>query len=178
MEFYRLKLCGLRRELPIVSLGPKLKIASFNLLGDSELVEAVARELVKKLERLDFDFLVGPEVKVVPLLHELTKKLNRKFYIVCRKQIYGYMVSPVSSHTKPGLVINGPDAQLIKGKRVVLIDDVVSTGRTMKVLELLMEEVGAKVVARITILKQGSRSEEAVRDLVFLGRLPLFRKNP
>ena len=175
MEYYRLSLCGLERELPIVSLGPHLKIASFNLLGDGELVEKIADELAKRVKNLDFDYLVGPEVKVVPLVQTLAQKLGKSHYVILRKNIMGYMVKPVSNKSQPTLVLNGPDADLLAGKKVFIIDDVVSTGRTIKVVEELMKTVGAQVVGAAAVLKQGEEHEKIDTPFFYLGELPLFK---
>ena len=177
MEYHQLELCGLTRQLPIVPLGPKLKIASFNLLGDGELVEKAADSLAQKLKRLDFDYLVGPEVRVVPLLQALSTKLNKPRHIVLRKNIMGYMTRPVSGKNKPTLVLNGPDAQILKGKKVLMIDDVISTGRTLKVVRELMDSVGARVVGIGAILKQGENKLTTDIPFIFLGKLPLFKKD-
>ena len=176
MNYYPLKICGLTRKLPIVALGPKLSIASFNLLGDGELVEKLAAALAKKLKKTDFDYLVGPEVKVVPLLQALSKKMGRPRYVVLRKHIMGYMMKPISDKTKPNLVLNGSDAALLKGKKVIIVDDVVSTGRTIKVVSELMRLVNAEVVGAVTVFKQGVEQEKFEIPLFFLGTLPLFRK--
>ncbi len=175
MDFYTLKLCGLTRKLPIVALGPNIKIASFNLLGDAELVEATAYNLQQKVKDLDFDIIAGPEVKVVPLLHSLAKKLGHKRYIVCRKKIHGYMTNPQTLEKKPTLVLNGPDANLIKGKRVLVVDDVVSTGRTLKVMDELIEQSGGEVVANAVVLKQGTKKINGIANPIFLGKLPVFK---
>jgi adenine phosphoribosyltransferase len=175
MDYYTLKLCGLIRKLPVVSLGSHLKIASFNLLGDGELVERVAEELEKKIKKFDFDYLVGPEVKVVPLLQALAQKLGKPRYVVLRKNIMGYMVKPTSNKSKPTLVLNGPDAELLKGRKVVIVDDVVSTGRTIKVVAELMESVGGKVVGVAAVLKQGKQQEKSKPCFIYLGSLPLFQ---
>ncbi len=175
MEYYNLKICGLKRQLPIVPLGPKLKIASFNLLGDGELVEKVADDLVKKLKEIDFDYLVGPEVKVVPLIQVLAKKLNKPRYVILRKNIMGYMTKPVSNKSKPTLVLNGPDAEILKEKKVVIVDDVVSTGRTIRVVQEMMKIVGAEVVGAVAVFKQGEKEEEIEVPFFFLGVLPLFK---
>lgn len=174
MQFYTLELCGLTRELPIVSLGPKLRIASFNLLGDGELVERVAEGLEKKIKKFDFDFLVGPEVKVVPLLQALALRLNKPRYIILRKNIMGYMIKPTTVHSKPTLVLDGRDVQILKGKKVLIVDDVISTGRTLKVVQELMKTVGTKIVAVVAVLKQGKEKIDLDIPFVFLGKLPLF----
>lgn len=174
MDYYTLKLCGLTRKLPIVSIGPKLKIASFNLLGDGELVEKVAEELAKEIKKFDFDYLVGPEVKVVPLLQALSKKLEKPRYIILRKNIMGYMVKPILNKSRPTLVLNGSDADLLKGKKVVVVDDVVSTGRTIRVVGELMETVEAKVAGMVAVLRQGKRSIDSKIPFYCLGELPVF----
>jgi len=176
MEYYDLKICGLTRQLPIVPLGPKLKIASFNLLGDGELVEKVAEELAKKLIKNDFDYLVGPEVKVVPLVQILSKKLKKPRYVILRKNIMGYMTKPVINKSKPTLVLNGPDAEILTGKKVVIVDDVVSTGRTIRVVQEMMKTIGAEVVGAVAVIKQGEREEDIDVPFFFLGVLPLFRE--
>lgn len=174
MEFYTLNFSGLTRQLPIISLGPKIRIASFNLLGDVELVKNIAQDLAIKLAGVEFDYLVGPEVKVVPLLQTLSQKLNKERYIVCRKQIHGYMSHPITTPRRPGLVINGTDANLLVDKKVVILDDVVSTGETMKSLKDLIESVGAVVVKQISIFKQGEAPLTIDDPIIFLGQLPLF----
>ncbi len=174
MKYYQLELCGLKRKLPIVALSPKVKVASFNLLGDVELVQAAAGVLAKKLEKFDFDFLVGPEVKVVPLLQELSKLLGKERYIICRKQIMGYMVKPLVTRTKPQLVLDGVDRERLAGKKVAIVDDVISTGRTIKVVKELVREAGAEVVCVAAVLKQGE-VENLEDEIIFLGQLPVFK---
>lgn len=174
MDYYTLKICGLTRKLPIVSLGPHLKIASFNLLGDGELVEKIAEELEKKIKKMDFDYLVGPEVKVVPLLQALAQRLGKPRYVILRKNIMGYMVKPVSNKSKPTLVLNGSDAEILKGKKILIVDDVVSTGRTIRVVSELMRMTGAEVVGAVAVLKQGGKQEELEIPFSFLETLPLF----
>lgn len=177
MNFYLLKIGTIERKLPIVRLGKGISVASFNLLGDSEMVAKIAPLIIKKLVKIDFDVLVGPEVKVVPLLHEITRILGKKRYVVCRKNIHGYMVSPVSSRNKPGLILDGNDAAFLKGKNVVVVDDVVSSGSTMHVADELIEGVGGKVVAHAAVFKQGERNNDFFTNLICLGSLPVFRSS-
>lgn len=174
MKFYQLELCGLKRKLPVVALSPKIKIASFSLLGDVELVEAAARALAKRLEVCDFDFLVGPEVKVVPLLQEMSGLLGKKRYVICRKQIMGYMVKPLVTRTKPQLVLDGVDRERLAGKKVAIVDDVISTGRTIKVVKDLMKEAGAKVSCTAAVLRQGN-PQDLEEGVIFLKKIPLFK---
>ena len=171
MEFY-----GLQRKLPLISLTAKIKIASLSLLGDTELTEKAAEKLAEKLEKYHFDYLVGPEVKVVPLLYALSQKLGQKKYIVCRKSIKGYMTNPQVLRIPKGskfnmLVLDGPDAELLRDKKVAVIDDVVSSGSTLINLEKLLRQIGAKISVIATIFKQG---EQFQGDLLYLASLPVF----
>jgi len=175
MDYYTFHFCGLTRKLFIVPLGPKLRIASLNLLGDRELVEVSARALAQKIKDIDFDILVGPEVKVVSLLHVLSQILGKSRYVVCRKKIYGYMKNPITIGRHPTLVLDGPDAQFIRDKKVAVIDDVISTGRTLKVVKELVEQSGGRVVVNAVIAKQGPEPLENIKPLIFLTKLPLFR---
>lgn len=174
MNYYILKIGNITRELPIVSIRPNLKVASINLLGDIELVEIVAEKLLNKLKDIEFDYFVGPEVKVVPLLHELTRLSKSTRYVVCRKNIHGYMVSPVKTNLKNYFVINGPDVKLLEGKKVVIVDDVVTTGSTFYAIEKLMEQIGAKVVAKVAVFKQGDDLHPNNKNTIFVSSLPTF----
>lgn len=177
MQYYNLKLCGLQRDLPLIYLGPKTKIASFSLLGDGELVNKVAQVLSKKLKKFSFDYLVGPEVKVVPLIQEISNILNKKQYVICRKSIKPYMVHPIVYHPENlkrnlrSLVIDGRDAEILNNKKVIIVDDVVSTGTTIEAIKNLMGKVGATVLRTAAILKQG---EIYKGDLIYLENLPIF----
>lgn len=174
VDYYTLKVGNVKRTLPIVSLGPKVKVASVNLLGDVELVDALVKEISKKIKNVDFDYLVGPEVKVVPLLHELTKELKRNKYVVCRKRIHAYMQRPLKASQKTGLVINGTDAELLYGKKVIIVDDVVSTGSTIYQVEKLMKLAKSDVVKKVALFRQGDRLHELQGDLLYLQELPVF----
>jgi len=182
VDFYQLEICGLKRRLPIKAVGKKTKLANFSFLGDVELVEKIADSLTKKLKSYQFDYLVGPEVKVVPLIHELAKRLGCQRYIICRKSVKPYMISPVvlrplahfPKHVKQ-LVIDGRDKDLIAGKKVIIVDDVVSTGVTMRMVRRLMKKVGAQVIVCAAVLIQGKNQFDEIKDLVSLGRLPIFK---
>lgn len=181
MDYFDLKICGLTRRLPLIHIGKNTRLASFSLLGDVELVEKVADELERKLKKVEFDHLVGPEVKVVPLVAELSRRLGHKRFVVCRKSVKPYMVSPVILKPLPHfpkhvrqLVIDGVDVDLIRGKKVVVVDDVVSTGVTVRMMKKLMEKVGAEVVAIAAVLRQGEQFDE-LGEFIFLGELPVFK---
>lgn len=144
------------------------------------MVDAVATELTKRFKKLEFDYIVGPEMKVVPLLSEVTKALGKKHYIVCRKSVKPYMVTPVVLKPLPyfpkhvrQLVLDGGDASLIKGKKVIILDDVVSTGVTMRMMEKLMGKVEAKVVLVAAVLRQGKQFP-GTPEVFTLGEIPLL----
>lgn len=181
MEYYTLTLCGLTRQLPLAYIGKRTKLAHFSFLGDVELVDALADELTRKIKSFQFDLLVCSQVKVVPLVHGVAKRLGHKRFVVCRKSVRPYMVDPIilkplpyfPKHVKQ-LVVNGPDGNFLKQKRVVLMDDVVSTGVTMRMMRKLMEKVGARVVGAAVVLKQGDKRFEPIDDIMYLADIPIF----
>lgn len=175
---YTLKIGNLTRQLPIIQLHDNLSIASFVILGDTELVCTTAKELVKKLPEVDV--LITAEAKGIPLIFELSKLLNMKKYIVARKSIKPYMDSPIvdevesiTTQKKQLLCLDKKDAEFIKGKRVAIIDDVISTGESIKAIERLVKSAGGIVTAKAAILAEG---DAAIRDdIIFLEYLPLFK---
>lgn len=174
MKYYSLKVCGFTRQLPIVKIGPKYSVASFSLLGDVDLVEVIAEELVERIKYLSFDFLVGPEIKVLPLIYQMCQLLGHKNYIITRQKILGYMTNPIKSDGRNPLVLNGTDAQILANKKVILIDDVISTGRTIKEMESLMLKVKAEVTANACVLKQGELLVKLDKPFFYLQTIPLF----
>ena len=183
MEYYTLDLCGLTRKLPLVFVGKNTRLASFSLLGDTELTEKIAKKFTEMLKPVQHDILVCPEVKAVPLLQEISGKLGHKKFVVCRKSVKPYMVSPVILKPLPHfpkhvrqLVLDGVDAQFLKNKKVIIIDDVISTGVTMRMMSKLMEKVGATVVAHVAVLKQGEQFDK-YDNLLTLAELPVFKVN-
>ncbi len=181
MEYFTLVIGSLTRKLPLSYISRQTRLASFSLLGDVELVDYLADTIAKKLKSIAFDYVVGPEVKVVPLVHGIAKRLGHKRYVICRKSVKPYMVSPVilkplptaPKHVKP-LVISGLDAEFLKGKKVVIVDDVVSTGVTMRMLDVLMEKVGATVILHIAVCKQGKQFSDSVHVMT-LAELPIVK---
>lgn len=183
MDYYNLKICGLTRRLPLIKVGKNTSLAAFSILGDVELVDKLADTMAEKLKEIKFDVLVGPEVKVVPLIHGVAKRLGHKKFVICRKSVKPYMISPVilkplsffPKHTKP-LVLNGEDAKFLKGKKIVIMDDVISTGVTIRMMKKMMEKVEAQVVAVFTALKQGNQFDK-IENLMYIDTLPVFKKN-
>ena len=177
-DYFELKLDGYRKWLPLARVTNTLRIASFVLLGEVELTNYCAAKLADKLRPLDFDYLVGPEAKVVPLLHTLADMLGQDRYVVCRKSVKGYMINPlvinvqsITTAETQKLVLDGPDADMLRGKKVIMLDDVVSTGGTFKALEMILQQAGAVIVGRAAVLKEGTAYTE---PLIYLQDLPLF----
>lgn len=177
MKTYTLHVAGLTRELPIIKLSYDLSIASFVILGDTEIVKKTAPMIAKKLPEVDF--IVTAEAKGIPLAYEISKILNLDEYIVARKSIKAYMEEPIevevnsiTTTNSQKLYLNNQDANKIKGKRVALIDDVISTGQSLKALERLVEKAGANVVAKAAILAEGDAKDR--KDIIFLEALPTF----
>ncbi len=175
MRLYSIKICTLTRYLPIIKTGPKSSIALFNLLGDGELVSHISTALINKLNQFQYDILVGPEIKVVPLLSQMTQSLGIGKYVIARDQIMDYMISPEVLAKRKTMVLNGPDVKLLKGKRAIIVTDVVSTGVTVNVLKELLETVYCNPVAVAAVLKQGQLAEKIKLPLIFLGTLPIIR---
>lgn len=182
MDYYDLKICGLTRRLPISHISKKTRLANFSILGDVELVKTLADQLAEKLKQYQFDYLVALEVKVVPLVHGVALRLNHKRFVLCRKSIKPYMVQPVvlkpmkhfPTHVKP-LVLDGEDAQRLKGEKVVVVDTVISTGVTMRMARKLMEKVGAEVVLMVAVLRQGKQFDR-FKDLFYFEEIPIFKE--
>lgn len=174
---FKLNVAGLTRELPILRLNDTLSIASFVLLGDTELVVQSAPLLAEKLP--DLDILVGAEAKGIPLVHELSRILNKERYVIARKSIKPYMGSAVidevlsiTTQVPQILALDEMDAKRIKGKRIGLIDDVISTGASLSALERLVEQAGGIIVAKAAILAEGDAANRD--DIIYLEKLPLF----
>ena len=174
---YTLHVAGLIRELPIIKLTDDLSIASFVILGDTEIVSESAKELVRRLPEVDI--LITAEAKGIPLIYEMSKLLGMKNYVVARKSIKAYMDSPIvdevfsiTTQKKQILVLEEKYAKLIKGKRVAIIDDVISTGESLRAIESLVNTAGGTVVAKAAILAEGDAADRD--DIIYLERLPLF----
>jgi adenine phosphoribosyltransferase len=177
LNTYNIEVAGVKRELPIIKITEDLSIASFVILGDTELVCAAAEEIVKKLPELDI--LVTAEAKGIPLTFEISRLLKMKNYIVARKSVKPYMDSPIidevvsiTTQKKQLLVLDEQDALCIKGKRVAIIDDVISTGESIKAIERLVESAGGIIAAKAAILAEGDAAKR--NDIIFLEMLPLF----
>ena len=177
MKTYTLHVAGLTRELPIIKLSYDLSIASFVILGDTEIVRKTAPIIAKKLPEVDL--IVTAEAKGIPLAYEISKVLNLNEYVVARKSVKAYMeesieveVNSITTTNSQKLYLNNRDAKKIKGKRIALVDDVISTGQSLKALERLVEKAGGKVLAKAAILAEGDAKDR--KNIIFLEALPTF----
>ena len=177
-ETYSIEIAGVKRELRLFEIKPGLRIAILNILGDTELVQACARELAKKLEDVEYDILVTAEAKSIPLAYALSVE-TKKPYIVLRKSYKPYMGNALKAETlsittgQPQvLILDEKDSDLIKGRRVVILDDVISTGSTLQGMRMILDKANASVVAEATILTEGDRAQWM--HIISLGHLPLF----
>lgn len=177
-ETYGVEVAGLHRDLPLFEVAPGVRIAVLNILGDTELVEACARTLAGRLRTVVFDLIVTPEAKSIPLAHALSAVTGRG-YVVLRKVSKIYMgetlqVQTVSITTgiPQTLYLDEKDRQRVAGSRVVLLDDVVSTGSTLEGMRSLMQVAGATVAAEAAVFTEGDPNRW--KDIVALGHLPVF----
>jgi adenine phosphoribosyltransferase len=177
-EYYDLRVAGLTRRLKKVRVADSLVIASFVMLGDTKLIEACADALLPLLPKDEIDMLVCLEAKGIPLTHALAVRLGVD-YITVRKSVKSYMENPlvveVQSITTAGsqlLVMDGVDRAKVEGKRICVVDDVVSTGGSLRSVEKLLAEAGAEVVSKTAVLLEEGGYDG--QDLVYLERLPVF----
>ncbi len=177
-ETYAIEIAGLKRELRLFEIKPGLRIAILNILGDTELVQACARELGKRLNGLDFDLIVSAEAKSIPLAYALAVE-TKKPYVILRKTYKPYMGDAVKAETlsittgQPQvLILDEKDRETVKGKKVLVVDDVISTGSTLQGMHMVLDKAGAKVVREAAILTEGDRAQW--ENIVSLGHLPLF----
>lgn len=177
-ETYSVQVAGLERDLPIFEVAPGVRIAVLNILGDTELVKASAAALLERLEELDYDVIVTPEAKSIPLAHVMGAQ-SGKPYVVLRKAFKVYMGDTVKAETvsittgqPQTLYLDEKDRRLVAGRRILLVDDVVSTGSTLQGMEKVMRVADARVVARAAIFTEGD--QEQWSDIVALGHLPIF----
>jgi adenine phosphoribosyltransferase len=177
-DTYAVEIAGLKRELRLFEIKPGLKIAILNILGDTELVQACARELAEKLHNIDYDLLVTAEAKSIPLVHALSVE-TRKPYVVLRKTYKPYMGDAIKAETlsittgqPQTLILDEKDIDLIRGRRVVTVDDVVSTGSTLQGIKMVLDKAGATVAGDAAIFTEGDRAQWM--HIIALGHLPLF----
>jgi adenine phosphoribosyltransferase len=177
-QTYPIEIAGLKRELRLFQIAPGLRIAILNILGDTELVQACGKALAEKLKEVDYDVLLTAEAKSIPLAYALSVE-TKKPYIVLRKAYKPYMGEALQAETlsittgqPQTLILDEKDRELVQGKKVVIVDDVISTGSTLQGMRMIMEKAGATVAAETAILTEGEKSQWL--QIIALGHLPLF----
>ena len=175
--YHRMTIAGVQRDLPLCRVTDDLYIGAFVIFGDVELTVASAAELLKKAPA--YDYLITAEAKGIPLIHEMARQSGQNKYILARKGSKLYMqdivdvaVHSITTDREQHLYLDGHDAELMKGKRILIVDDVISTGESLHALEKLVEAAGGEICGRMAILAEGDAQNRA--DLIYLEKLPLF----
>ena len=176
---YSMNIAGVQRELPICKITDDLYIAAFICFGDAELTVACADELLKLVPQDSYDYLFTAEAKSIPIIHEMARQSGAKKYFIARKGAKAYMPAPlwvedesITTAGKQKLYLGRDDAELIRGKRILIVDDVISTGGSLKAMEALINAAGGTVVDRLAVLAEGDAKDRT--DIKFLAPLPLF----
>ena len=174
---YELQVAGLTRKLPVCRISDELSIAAFVIFGDVELTEKCAEGLIKKIP--EHDIMITAESKGIPLIYEMARQMGADRYLIARKgaklymqNVVGVEVKSITTAAVQKLYLDGADAALMKGKRVLIVDDVISTGESLHALEALVNQAGGELVGRMAILAEGEA--QARTDLIYLEKLPVF----
>ena len=174
---YSIKVAGLNRDLPICKVNDALYIAGFVIFGDQELTVACARELLKLAP--EYDYMITAEAKGIPLIHEMARQSGAKKYFLARKGPKLYMtgvfestVRSITTAKEQKLYLDTADAALMQGKRILIVDDVISTGESLAALEALVQKAGGIVAGKMAVLAEGDA--QGRKDLIYLEKLPLF----
>lgn len=174
---YDIDIAGLKRSLPLCRVTDDLYIGAFVIFGDVELTVHCAAELLKRAP--DYDYLIAPEAKAIPLLYEMARQSAAEKYFLARKKAKAYMqgvfevkVQSITTAGEQTLVIDTEEAKQMEGKRMLLLDDVISTGESMRALETLVERAGGIVAGRMAVLAEGDAAKRD--DIITLAPLPLF----
>lgn len=174
---YEFTVAGLTRNLPLCKLDDEKMIAAFVIFGDVELTCACAAELLKIAP--DFDYMVAPEAKGIPLIHEMARQSGRNEYFLVRKSpklymdgVFEVIDKSITTAGEQKLYMDGADARKMAGKRILILDDVISTGGSLAAVESLVQQAGGEVVGRMAILAEGKAADRD--DIIFLKKLPLF----
>ena len=176
-EYYEMEIAGLKRRLPLFKVNDELMIAAFILFGDVEMTVQSAAELLKRIP--PHDIMLTAEAKSIPLIHEMARQSGAETYIIARKAPKVYMrdilevsVKSITTAREQRLCLGSDEAALMRGRRVLIVDDVISTGESVKALEKLVEAAGGTVAGKAAVLAEGSGNDRS--DVTVLGHLPLF----
>ena len=174
---YEMDVAGLKRELPLCRVTDDLYIGAFVMFGDVELTVHCAAELLKRAP--EYDYLIAPEAKAIPLLYEMARQSGAEKYFIARKGAKAYMsgvfeveVRSITTMHIQKLVIDKADAEMINGKRILILDDVISTGESLHAMEELVKRAGGIIAGKMAVLAEGDAYNRT--DIITLGKLPLF----
>ena len=174
---HTMTIAGLERNLPLCRVNDDLYIGAFVIFGDAPLTVACAAELLKKAP--EYDYIITAEAKGIPLAHEMARQAGDAKYILARKgpklymrDIFSVTVQSITTAKEQKLYLDGTDAALMKGKKILIVDDVISTGESLKALEALVEKAGGEICGRMAILAEGDAIDR--KDIIYLEPLPLF----
>ena len=174
---YEIDIAGLKRDLPICKVTDDLYIGAFVMFGDVELTVHCATELLKLAP--EYDYLIAPEAKAIPLLYEMARQSGAEKYFLARKVAKAYMsgvfevnVKSITTAAVQRLIIDTADAEQIRGKRMLILDDVISTGESLHALEVLVKKAGGIIVGKMAVLAEGDAQNR--NDIIYLEKLPLF----
>ena len=176
--YYRMTVAGLERDLPVCPLNENISIAGFVIFGDQELTVACAKELLERAP--EYDYIITAEAKGIPLAHEMARQHGDAKYILARKgpklymrDIFSVTVNSITTAKEQKLYLDGNDAKMMQGKKILVVDDVISTGESLKALEALVEKAGGIICGRMAILAEGDAQNR--EDLIYLEKLPLLK---
>lgn len=177
MLYHKMKIAGLERNLPLCPVNENLYIGAFVMFGDTELTTACAKELLKRAP--EYDYIITAEAKGIPLAHEMARLNGDEYYFLARKKPKLYMtgvmevnVRSITTDAEQKLYLDTADAERMKGKRILIVDDVVSTGESLRAIEILVEKAGGIIVGKMTVLAEGDAQDR--EDITYLEKLPLF----
>ncbi len=176
--YHSMKIAGLERQLPLCPLNENLMIGAFVIFGDAELTVACAEELLKKAP--EFDYIITAEAKGIPLAHEMSRQSGKKYFVARKKPklymtgVFDVIVNSITTEGEQHLYLDTAEAEQMKGKRVLIVDDVISLGESLKAVQTLVSKAEAEIVANMTILAEGDAANRD--DIIYLERLPLFDK--
>ena len=176
-KYYRMNIAGLDRDLPLCPISDSLMIGAFVIFGDTELTTACAVELLRRAP--EHDYMISAEAKGIPLVHEMARLEGNKKYFLARKAPKLYMtgvfeasVRSITTAKEQKLYLDTADAEIMRGKRILIVDDVISTGESLKAIENLVEKAGGIICGKMTVLAEGDAQDRD--DLIYLEKLPLF----
>ena len=174
--YYRMNVAGLERDLPICPVNDKLYIAGFVIFGDQELTVECAKALLEKAP--EYDYIITAEAKGIPLAHEMSRQSGKKYFVARKKPklymtgVFDVVVNSITTEGEQHLYLDTAEAEMMKGKKVIIVDDVISTGESLKAVEKLIEMAEVEYAGALAVLAEGEAADR--KDIIYLEKLPLF----